>query len=67
MKQNLVGYAKAISEATGIVDMPKLGMVENYMRNCYFNSTLDWVDAKTFNKAAKESAIELEMLDWQFI
>jgi len=41
--------------------------VENYMRNCYFNSTLDWVDAKTFNKAAKESAIELEMLNWQFI
>jgi len=67
MKQNLVGYAKAISEATGIVDMPKLGMVENYMRNCYFNSTLDWVDAKTFNKAAKESAIELEILNWQFI
>ena len=67
MKQNLVGYAKAISEATGIVDMPKLGMVENYMRNCYFNSTLDWIDAKTFNKAAKESALELEMLNWQFI
>ena len=67
MKQNLVGYAKAISEATGIVDMLKLGMVENYMRNCYFNSTLDWVDAKTFNKAVKESAIELEMLNWQFI
>ena len=67
MTKNLVGYTKAISEATGIVDLPKLRMVENYMRNCYFNSTLDWVDAKTFNKAAKESAIELEMLNWQFI
>lgn len=67
MTKTLVGYAKSISDATGLVDSAKLEMVENYMRNCYFNSTLDWVDAKTFRKAAKESALELEMLKWQFI
>lgn len=67
MTKTLAGYAKSISDATGIVDSAKLEMVENYMRNCYFNSTLDWVDAKTFRKAAKESALELEMLKWQFI
>jgi hypothetical protein len=67
MKQNLVGYAKSISDATGIVDLVKLEMIGNYMRNVYFHSTLDWVDAKTFSKAAKESAIELEMLKWKFV
>ena len=67
MKQNLVGYAKHISDATNIVDAPKLAMIENYMRNCYFNSTLDWIDAKTFRKAARESAEELAILNWQFV
>ena len=67
MKQNLVGYAKLISDATSIVDAPKLVMIEEYMRNCYFNSTLDWIDARTFSKAARESAEELAMLNWQFI
>jgi hypothetical protein len=37
--ETLRGYAKGISEATGILDSRKLGMIENYMRNCYFNST----------------------------
>jgi hypothetical protein len=65
--ETLRGFAKGISEATGILDSRKLGMIENYMRNCYFNSTLDWIDAKTFNKASRESASELEMLNWQFV
>lgn len=65
--ETLRGYAKGISEATGILDSKKLGMIESYMRNCYFNSTLDAIDAKTFNKASRESASELEMLEWQFV
>ena len=65
--ETLRGYAKGISEATGILDSKKLGMIENYMRNCYFNSTLDWIDAKTFSKASRESVLELEMLNWQFV
>ena len=65
--ETLRGYAKGISEATGILDSKKLGMIENYMRNCYFNSTLDWIDAKTFNKASRESVSELEMLNWKFV
>ena len=65
--ETLRGYAKGISEATGILDSGKLGMIENYMRNCYFNSTLDWIDAETFNKASRESVLELEILNWKFI
>lgn len=65
--ETLRGYAKGISEATGILDSGKLGMIESYMRNCYFNSTLDWIDAKTFNKASRESVLELEILNWKFI
>ena len=67
MKQNLVGYAKHISDATNIVDEPKLAMIEEYMRQIYFHSTLDWIDAKTLAKASRESAQELEMLNWQFV
>ena len=65
--ETLRGYAKGISEATGILDSGKLDMIESYMRNCYFNSTLDWIDAKTFNKASRESVLELEILNWKFI
>ena len=67
MTETLRGYARRISDATGILDSQKLWAIENYMRNCYFNSTLDWIDAKTFDTASRESVAELEILDWKFI
>lgn len=49
------GYAKAISEATGVTDQAVLNELEDIMRNTIFHSTLDWQSKAEFNKGAKEA------------
>jgi hypothetical protein len=38
----LRGYAKTISEATGVTDAEDLADIEDCMRHDIFHSTLDW-------------------------
>jgi hypothetical protein len=55
-----------IAKATGIDDVNKVDMIEQYMRHVYFHSTLSWQTQDELNKAARESAAELESINWQF-
>jgi hypothetical protein len=59
-------YEELISRATGLVDMHRIRMVESYMREIYFHSTLNWQDDKTLKRAARESAQDLAFLGWEF-
>ena len=57
-----------IYEVTGLTDMSKISMVENYMRDMYFYPRmLNSVTAKEFNEGARVSVKELEVLNWKFI
>jgi hypothetical protein len=38
----LRGYAKIISEATGVTDPEDLAEIEDTMRHCIYHLTLDW-------------------------
>ena len=51
----LRGYAKSISEATGVTDPEDLAEIEDTMRHVIFHSTLDWQDRATFDKGAREA------------
>jgi hypothetical protein len=64
MTMNL--YQRLISKATGITDIEKVNMVEQYMRTIYFHSTLSWQTQAQLNRAARESAKELEATGWDF-
>jgi len=66
-KKTMSGYLPAISAATGCTDQIKLKQIEEYMRQIYFHSTLDWIDAATFAKGARESMRDLVELEWRFI
>jgi hypothetical protein len=59
-------YQQLISDATGIVDIDRVRMVENYMRLVYFQSTLNWQDVGTLTRAAQESAAEVADGGWTF-
>jgi hypothetical protein len=59
-------YQQIIAKATGIDDVNKIDMIEQYMRHVYFHSTLSWQTQDELNKAARESAAELESINWQF-
>jgi hypothetical protein len=59
-------YQQIIAKATGIDDVNKINMIEQYMRHVYFNSTLSWQTQEQLNKAARSSAAELESIEWQF-
>lgn len=59
-------YGQLISNATGIVDEDRINMIEQYMRQIYFHSTLSWQEADDLHRAARESAQELEVSGWDF-
>ncbi len=50
-------YQQIIAKATGLTDIDKIRMVEDYMRQIYFHSTLNWQTQSQLNRAAKVSAI----------
>jgi hypothetical protein len=51
----LRGYAKTISEATGVTDAEDLADIEDSMRNDIFHSTLDWQTREQLNRGAREA------------
>lgn len=51
----LRGYAKSISEATGVTDPLDLAEIEDNMRHIIFHSTLDWQPRKLFDQGAREA------------
>ena len=59
-------YAELISKATGQKDPDRLNMIEHYMREIYFHSTLNWQTAEQLETAARESAADLTALNWDF-
>lgn len=54
-KTGLYGYAKSISEATGVTDLRDLTDIEDAMRHDIFHSTLDWQTKAQFNRGAREA------------
>lgn len=58
--EQLKGYLKSISEATGVTNVADLNEIEDYMRNVYFHSTLDWQSEAQFNKGARESWADIQ-------
>lgn len=59
-------YQRLISEATGLTEIDKVRMVEQYMRQIYFQSTLGTKSEAQLNRAAAQSAIELAQGGWNF-
>ena len=59
-------YQRLIAKATGLTDIDKIRMVEQYMRQIYFHSTLGWQTQSELYRAARASAIELEASGWNF-
>jgi hypothetical protein len=59
-------YQRMIAKATGIDDVKKVDMIEQYMRQIYFHSTLSWQTQEELNTAAIESAAELQAINWDF-
>ena len=53
-KYAVKGYREQIIEVTGC-DPLDAEVIEDYMRNIYFHSTLDWQSKAQFNKGARES------------
>ena len=51
----LRGYAKTISEATGVTDPEDLADIEDSMRNDIFHSTLDWQTKAQLMRGAREA------------
>ena len=47
-------YKETIKKVTGCTPQDAVE-IEDYMRNIYFHSTLDWQTKAQFNKGAKES------------
>jgi hypothetical protein len=59
-------YQQIIAKATGIDNVEKINMIEQYMRHIYFHSTLSWQTQEELNTAAIESAAELQSINWEF-
>jgi len=59
-------YSDLIAKATGLKDPLRIDMVENYMRQIYFHSTLNWQGKEELETAARESAEDLELSGWDF-
>lgn len=53
MQTELRGYARTISEATGVTDPSDLADIEDSMRNDIFHSTLDWQTRDQLAAAAR--------------
>ena len=51
----LRGYARTISEATGVTDPEDLADIEDSMRNDIFHSTLDWQTKSQLMRGAREA------------
>jgi hypothetical protein len=51
----LRGYAKTISEATGVTDPEDLAEIEDTMRHDIFHSTLDWQTRAQLMRGAREA------------
>jgi hypothetical protein len=51
----LRGYAKTISEATGVTDAEDLADIEDCMRHDIFHSTLDWQTREQLKRGAREA------------
>jgi hypothetical protein len=49
------GYAAMIAAAIGVTDPKTLADVEDTMRHCIFNSTLDWQTKEQFDNGAREA------------
>jgi hypothetical protein len=62
MMTELRGYAKSISEATGVTDPGDLADIEDSMRHEIFHSTLDWQTKAQFNRGAREAWEIVQML-----
>ena len=56
----LRGYQKAISKATGVTDVARISQIEDCMRNDIFHSTLDWQSARQFNQGARDALALLQ-------
>jgi hypothetical protein len=52
---DLKGYARSISEATGVTDPETLAEIEATMRDDIFHSTLDWQPRDVFDRGAREA------------
>jgi len=52
---NLRGYEKTISEATGRTCRKQIAAIENMMRDIIFHSTLDWQSRDVFIQGAIEA------------
>lgn len=59
-------YQRMIANATGIDNVDKVNMIEQYMRQIYFHSTLSWQTQEQLDIAARECAQELLDMNWDF-
>jgi hypothetical protein len=55
-------YQDLISKATSVTNLTDLNEIEDYMRNVYFHSTLDWQTKAQLNKAARQSWGEIKFM-----
>ncbi|MBA3577457.1 MAG: hypothetical protein H0W39_07600 [Sphingomonas sp.] len=55
MATELRGYAKTISEATGVTNATDLADIEDSMRHDIFHSTLDWQTRSQLMRGAREA------------
>lgn len=62
MTTTFTGYADQISKATGVTDVKDVQEIEDYMRDIYFHSTLDWLTAEQLNKGALESWYDIQYM-----
>ena len=58
----LKGYARLISEATGVTDPARLQQIEDTMRTDIFHSTLDWQSGAVFRRGARDAQALLQAL-----
>jgi hypothetical protein len=58
----LRGYAKTISEATGVTDAEDLADIEDCMRHDIFHSTLDWQTRAQLARGAREAWEVVQLL-----
>lgn len=58
----LRGYAKTISEATGVTDPEDLADIEDSMRHDIFHSTLDWQTKAQLKRGAREAWVLVQIL-----
>lgn len=55
-------YQQQISKATGVTDATTLQDIEDYMRDIYFHSTLDWQSEKQLKQGAIDSWGDIQFM-----